>query len=297
MKSTVADYETRLYCVRIVAVDGAAVRFAAYPHDIAMSNGEVYQTDSGYEFTGFDATNNLAPSVLDLEGILALAGIDRVDLMAGKWDNARAYAFATSWANPVEDEEPISKFLLGRVGLKDDRYVCELMHLIDALNQQVGRTTGPLCDWTLFDETLDGETKPYQRSRCIGPRGNPDGPRLADFRVTGTVTGVTSRSVWRDSGRAEAADYFGAGSMRFTSGANTGVRSQEIKAHAADGTITMFLAFPYDIEVGDSYEMIPGCRKRPEEDCRVKYGNRINFGGFSELPASTQYGKYGTNGL
>ncbi|HBD11368.1 MAG TPA: hypothetical protein DCZ13_04420 [Porticoccaceae bacterium] len=294
MKSTVADREYIVYCVRIESAGGSIVRLVAYPFDLTMSNGEVYKTDSGYQFTGFNAKNNLSPSVIDLEGILAVAGVSRADIMAGVWDDARAYTFATSWAAPVDDEEPIAKFIVGKVRLEDSRYVAELMHLIDAVNQSVGRTFGPLCPWTLYDETLDGETLPYQQSRCTGPRSAPDGPSLAADKVTGTVTHVTSRSVWRDSSRAEAADHFGAGAMRFTSGNNSGVRSQEIKSHAANGTITLFLDMPYDIQVGDSYEMIPGCRKRFSEDCQTKHSNGINFGGFPSVPASSQYGKYGT---
>ena len=44
--------------------------------------------------------------------------------------------------------------------------------------------------------------------------------------------------------------------------------------------------------VGDAFELIPGCRKR-EADCRDKYGNIINFFGFTRIPTSSTYIKTG----
>jgi hypothetical protein len=66
----------------------------------------------------------------------------------------------------------------------------------------------------------------------------------------------------------------------------------EIKAHAADGTITTHEAFYYTVTVGDAYTMIPGCRKR-QEDCRDKWSNIANFGGFSWVPTVKTYSKSG----
>lgn len=277
--------------MRIVARDGTTVRIVSYPYDVDM--GSIYKSDDGYTPTGFSATSSLSPSVIDLEGILSIDGISLNALNAGNWDGAKSYLFATTFGNPIEDEEPLGKFIFGKVQINDDRYVCELMHLIDALNQQTGRTVGPLCIYTLFDETLDGDVIPANRSRCTGPRAAPDGPSLASYKVTGTVTSVTSRSVWRDSTRAEAADYFGVGAIRWTSGLNIGLKSQEIKDHAANGTITQFLPWPYDIQIGDAYEMIPGCRKRRTEDCVAKYGDGINHGGFNDLIVPSDYQEIG----
>ena len=301
MKSTVADYQTRVFCVRIVGVDATTVRFTDYPFDLTMSNSVVYASDSGYDATGFSATADGSPSVIDLQGILAAAGISKAGIESGTWDNAKAFLFATSWATPVEDDEPIAKFILGKFRMEDDRYVCELMHLIDAVNQSVGRSHGPLCPWTLFDETLDGEIPPANRSRCTGPRAAPDGPALTGYKITGTVTGVTSTKVWQDSALVAspltyATDYFAAGSIRFTTGDNAGLRSQEVKSYNANGTVTQWLAWPNTIQIGDAYEMVPGCRKRRDEDCVAKYNNVINFGGFPDMIPPSAYQKIGTGG-
>lgn len=310
MKSAVADYQTRIFAVRIVAPDNTTVRLVQYPYDLTLSinsspvSSAVYSAFEGHEFTNLSMTNAMTPPVMDFRGIVSNAAgqLDRADVAARVWDNAKAYLFATSWANPVEDEEPLGKFLLGRSRIEDDQYVFELMGLIDAVNQNTGRNIEPLCPWTLFDETLDGDTIPWTRSRCTGPRSNPDGPTLASNKVTGTITHVTSRSVFRDSARTEANDYFGAGSIRFISGNNAGLLSEEIKSYAGvdsplsgdEGTVTTFQPFPKPVQVGDNYEMISGCRKRRVEDCIAKYNNAPNHGGFDRVPTQSVYTEFGT---
>lgn len=294
MKSAVADYKNRIFAIRIEATDGVnVVRFVDFPHDLDMG-GNTYQADSGYEMTTYSATHSAAPSIIDLQGVLEASGIDLDSINSGIWDNAKGFIFATSWANPTEDEEPIAKFLFGKISLRDDRYVVELIHLIDAISQSVGRSHGPLCPWTLFDENLDGDTVSSANSKC--------GLSLASYKVTGTITHVTDNGTFRDSARAEADDYFGVGAIRFTSGLNQNVRSHEIKTYASvNQTVTLFESMPYTVQVGDTYEMIPGCRKRLAEDCRDKYSNVVNgtsggFGGFPHMITQQQYMARGRGG-
>lgn len=301
MKSHVADYQSRIYAVRIQAVNGQVRQFVQYPHDLQMASGTGvadYNSGSGYEFTGMSADASMAPTVVDLRGVVstAVGYLDRDEAASRVWDNARAFLFATSWTAPTEDEEPLWLFLLGKMQMQDDRYIFELMSIIDAANSKTGKTIGPLCTSTFCDQTLDGKVIPWERSRCTGPRANPDGPALADHMVTGTITHVTSRTVFRDASRTEAADWFGAGAIRFTTGDNAGLLSEEVKSYAADGTFETYLALHYMPQVGDEYEAKPGCRGRREEDCRDKWNNAINHQGFDRVPVPSVYTSIGTFG-
>ena len=78
----------------------------------------------------------------------------------------------------------------------------------------------------------------------------------------------------------------------FTTGNNAGLKPLEIKAYAANGTITLFEPAYYTPVIGDAYALIPGCRKR-EADCRDKYGNIVNFFGFTRIPTTSTYTKVG----
>lgn len=277
MKAAVADYRYRVICLRIEPLIGAVIRLVQYPRDLTMGNGQTYLAGSGYEFTGYVAEAAMSPGAIDLKGFAGYAGIDFDTITGGILDNARAYLFATTWTNPVEDEEPITASILGKTTITDGRYVIEEMSLIDALNQSVGDTYTAHCPKTFGGQGYAG---------CK--------VALAEITVTGTLTGVTSQSVFRDASRTEADDYFGAGTIQFTSGPNAALKPLEIKSYAADGTIETFEPFYYVPEAGHTYTMIPGCRKRGIEDCKTKWNNILNFGGFTYIPTSSQYGQVGT---
>ncbi|MDU4248999.1 DUF2163 domain-containing protein [Pseudomonas sp.] len=295
MKPHVADWKTRVYCARIVAVDGTTVFLTEYPVDLTMSNGNVYATESGYEFSGLDTTDDMSPSSVDLNGILN-QGITRDQLASGVFDNARFYLFATSWANPVEDEEPVGLLIFGKTTLQDSSYKTEMMSLSDALKQSTGSKTSAQCQNILFDQTIDGSIIASDRSSCTGPRSSPDGPALSSFKVSGTVTAVTNQYQFQDSARPEAADWFSSGQVRFITGPNAAVKPIQVKQSQPGGQIICYEPFFYPISVGDQYEMIPGCRKRLMEDCVAKFGNAINFRGQPHMPTSSQSGAVGRGG-
>lgn len=271
MKTTVAPYATRALCLRIVCTNGLTVRLTRYPYDLTMSNTQVYLTGSGFDFTAYSANTAFSAAAVDLEGFVGHAGITRDMIASGVFDNARAYLFACDFLAPVEDYEPLTASLLGKTSLHDDRYVIEEMGLIDVLNQSVGLTYTALCSHTFGD------------ARC--------GISLAAITVNGAVNSVTSNSIIRDTSRSEAADYFTAGIITFTSGSNAGLKGQEIKAYAADGTIEVFEPFYYTPEVGDTFTIVPGCRKR-KVDCQG-WDNVANAMAFWDIPTSSTYVQVG----
>ena len=274
MKPAVAPYATAAWCVRIECLNGTTVRLTSHPNDLTMSNAEIYKTDSGYEPSAYGSTAGFSPSALDLDGICAVGGVSRDALASGVFDNARVHIFKCDYLNPVEDYEKITLGFFGKTTLEDDKYRIEGMGLVDALNQSVGRSIKPGCDARFGD------------ARC--------GISLAAVKVSGALTGISSSLVIQDSSRSEPEDWFGAGTIRFTSGPNAALGAFDIRAFNAGGTITVFDAIYYPPQVGDTYEMTPGCRKR-REDCRDKWSNIINFQGFPDQPTSTTYLARGTN--
>lgn len=283
MKTVVADSRYRVLCLRIVPTSGSAIYLTDHPVDIVIA-GHTYLSTAGCQFTGYSATAGFPPASIDIEGIAGAAGLDRAAIGSGLFDGARVYIFATSWSAPVEDQEPVVAGVFGKAELLDDRFRIGGMSLIDALNQSVGETYGAQCPKTFCGTGFAG---------CKVP--------LAPNTVTGTLTAVTSASVFRDALRLEAADVFGAGTIQFTSGLNAGLKPLEIKAHAADGTITTHEPFYYPPSVGDAYIMIRGCRKRLS-DCKSRwngagtFSNVINFGGFPYIPTGSVYAQAGQGG-
>lgn len=234
-----------------------------------MSNGEVYQSASGYGFSGYQSTTSFSPSAVDLEGIAGYAGIGKDELASGVFDNARCYLFATSWVNPIVDYEPIAQSILGKTTLEDDKYKIEEMSLIDAINQSIGRTYTPTC------------YKKFGGQEFAGCKVD-----LAPITVTGAVTATATNNVFTDSTRTESVNYFKEGTIKFTSGPNAPLIPLEIKSFGT-GVIETYEPFYYPITVGDTYTMIPGCQKRLQ-DCKA-WNNVSRFGGFSFVPTTSQY--------
>lgn len=292
MKAATIDPATEIFCGRIETDSGLILRFAFFPHDLTMSNGEVYIGTPFYSPSDLEGASDLSPSVFDTKGFFDSAGITRDQILSGVLDNAKGYAFTTSWANPVEDEQEQKKSIIGKSRMEDEVFTIENMSLSDATNQTIGTTVNSKCTHTLFDETLGGQIIATDRSRCTGPRSAQDGPLLADYEVTGTVTSVTSQKIWTDSGRTEDAGYFDYGSILWTGGDNAGFEF-EVKTHATGGVITQHMATHYTIQVGDTYKMIPGCDHDLEGDCITKYNNAKNTNAKPYLITEETYGDYG----
>ncbi|WP_299163533.1 DUF2163 domain-containing protein [Accumulibacter sp.] len=282
MKSVVADYRYRTQCLRIVPVTGSPIYLTDHPRDLVMS-GHTYLSTAGYQFTGQSATAGFSPASVDIEGIAGASGLSRAAVGSGLFDGARCYVFATSWAAPVEDQEPVVAGIFGKATLLDHRFQIGGVSLIDALNQTVGQTYGAQCP-KLFCGT--------EYAGC--------GVSLAANTVTGTLTSVTSASVFTSAARTEADDTFGAGTIQFTSGPNAGLKALEIKSFAG-GVITTFEPFYYLPVAGNAYSMVRGCRKRLA-DCQVRWNgsgivsNVANFGGFPWIPTGSTYAQVGQGG-
>ena len=282
MKSAVADYRYRVLCLRVVPTAGSPIYLTDHPRDLVM-NGHTYLSTSGYQFTGYTAADDFSPASLDIEGIAGASGVTRSAVGSGLFDGARRFVFATSWAAPVEDQAPVVAGIFGQATLLDHRFHIGGVSLIDALNQTVGRTYGAQCPKVFCGTEYAG---------C--------GVSLAANTVTGTLTSVTGASVFTDTTRSEAADTFGAGTIKFTSGPNAGLKALEIKSFAA-GVITTFEPFYYLPVAGNSYSMVRGCRKRLS-DCQARwngsatFSNVVNFGGFPWIPTGSTYAQVGQGG-
>lgn len=271
MKSSVAPYQSSAVCVRIECVNGTIVRLTNYPFDLTMSNASVYKTDSGYTPTALSASTTFSPSAIDLEGIVAVGGVTRDALASGVFDNARVFIFRVNYFVPVEDYEPMASGFFGKTALIDDRYRIEGMSLIDVLSQSVGSLYTASCQ------------RIYGSAAC--------GINLASVTGVGAITSVTSSQVFRDSSRTEPADWFGAGTIQFTSGPNVGLRPLEIKSYGADGTITTFDPLYYAPSIGETFSIVKGCRRR-QQDC-VAQSNIVNFFGFTRIPTGSTYATIG----
>lgn len=136
----------------------------------------------------------------------------------------------------------------------------------------------PTWDVTIGNTTTDG-TATWTAIRALA--------------LTAAVTSATDRANIAASALDQPDDWWGAGLLTFTSGANAGI-AKEIKTFtSAGGVIELWEAFPFAIAVGDTFTIQAGCRKRFGEDCQGKFDNPINFQGFPHVPGENRVLKVG----
>ena len=108
---------------------------------------------------------------------------------------------------------------------------------------------------------------------------------------TDAVASVTSNGEFAGQLSGFPDDWWGGGTVKFTSGANAGIE-REVKGYVS-GVYELWQAMPFDVAVGDSFTATAGCRKRFDEDCAGKFDNHVNFQGFPHLPGENATNKFG----
>lgn len=253
---------TTAFGLRITRADGQVYGWTSTDVDATISS-VVYRAAPGLDVASWVSSAGFAVDNTEITVLPDDTVITRADILAGRWNNAAFYLFRYNWKSPGDGVEPIGSGFLGQLNPRGGAYVAELRDLKQYLQQPVGAASTKTC-----------------RARLGDPLCGVD---LAPWTFTGTITSVTSKQVFRDSARAEAADYFAEGVLTWTAGLNAGL-AQKVKAHAADGTFTLSLPMIFAVQVGDTYSVIAGCRKRLDEDCAAKFANALNFQGEPHRP-------------
>ena len=154
---------TDAQCVRIVRQDGTTLRLTSATEALTMSTyidtsgvsqalgADVTYTPTPYKATATASGQNFEPGTVDLEGVLASAGIQRSDMLKGLYDQARIYIFLTDYKTPVEDEEKIMSGFFGETEIRDGVYTTTFKSLSDALSTRTGFSYSPTCTARLGD--------------------------------------------------------------------------------------------------------------------------------------------------
>lgn len=259
------DGTTLAWCWKITRRDAAVFGFTSHDQRLVF-DGLAYEATSGFTPSAIAASADLAVDNLEVNGLLTSASITEADLLAGVWDGAAVEIFELNWADLSQGRMLLRTGTIGNVTAGRTAFTAELRGLTQALQQSVGRIYAAACDATLGD------------ARC--------GVNTAAITVVGAVTSAASRRQFTASGlSAQPVDWFGGGLVRFTSGANAGL-GMEVQAFTAGGVFTLHLPMPHDVAAGDTFEAVPGCRKRFADDCVAKFTNGINFRGFPHVPGN-----------
>lgn len=258
---------TVAYFLQITRSDGSIFRFTSTDAAVTVS-GNSYEP--GLDVTAIANQAGLGGNNLEITALYDDT-FTRDGFLNGVWSDAEWWMFESNYKTPSGGVNILGYYVTGDVTPDELTVKIELLSKGAAhLKQAVGIVTSKECRARFADYPV-----PIYSARC----------RLdsATYLVTGTITGVTSAQVARDSGRTEALDWFGDGLLKWLTGNNAGL-SQKVRDYASDGTFTFSIPFPATIQVGDTYEVIAGCRKRRDEDCYTKFNNVVNMQAEPDLP-------------
>ena len=247
-----SETTTLAYLLTLTRTDGGVKRFTTHDEDIAYG-GFTYESSASYSATAVQTTAGLEVDNLDAEILLDAAGITEADLLAGIYDHATIEVFQVNYQDLSQGQLTLRTGRLGKFDVQRGVFTAEVRGLTQYLQQTIGRVYGKRCNADLGD------------SRCT--------VNLAAHTVTGTVTVATSRQVFTASSVPATAG----GLCTFTSGSNAGFK-QEVKS-ISGSVITLNLALPYDLQIGDGFSVHSGCDKL-HTTCRDTFNNLVHFRGY-----------------
>lgn len=257
---------------RFQRTDGFVITVTTCSRDLLI-NGEIYRTKNGVNPTAISQEATAAVANSEVNGAMAADSVNEAELFAGLWDGAFVTVFEVNYRDLTMGVLNLQSGNIGDVKAGRTAFTAEVRGLTQSLQKIIGRVYTAACPWKFGSISPDAFTPAC--NKALGP-----------LTVTGALTSFTDLRTFVDTMRSEGADYFGAGVITFTGGANNGVKLEIYSYDSTTKTFVTHLPLPYNPAQGDTYSLTPGCRKRYTEDCRTKWANTNNHGGFPDIPGS-----------
>lgn len=264
------EVTTKAKLIRIVRRDGTILAFTDHDKDIEFS-GVSYLAINALDATAIETRAGLSVANLDFLALIDSSELSESDLKTGLFDFADVEIREVNYADLTQGAYYQRFGTIGEISIQGALFRGELRGLAQILQQVVGRIHQRRCDADVGDD------------RC--------GVDLYPLTVYGVVTSVASRQSFTLSGTAAVDNHFNHGLVTWTTGANVKF-PMEVKRYGASPTeIDLFLPMPFDIAVGDTFSVYPGCDKNLST-CLAKFNNVVNFRGFPHMPGRDQIAAY-----
>lgn len=269
---------TRAQCWKATRRDGFVLAVTTWARDLLFED-VLYVSRYGFTPKAISGEASGAVQNTEVDSFLS-SQITEEDIKVGLWDGCVVQTFEVNARDLSMGKMSLGTKTMGELSAGELAFRSELRGLTQSLQKVVARFVTKGCGYTFGDPATCRKD-------------------LAPLAVSGTFTNVIDRRTLVDTSRSEPNDYFGAGVLTIDSGAAAG---QSLEIYSYDSTTKIFvthLPFEFNVATGDAYTVTPGCRKRYTEDCRTKWANTNNFGGFDKVPGSDKVlglgGAEGTN--
>ena len=243
---TYTDSNSKLYLSPSTLVGYAGLTYAPYP---IKRNKISFSTDLKIDQTEVILAKNWGIDNAIVKDILGGASIQIIRVNADLPDEDRLLLFDGEIADTNIDEQDIT-------------LRCQTL---DFLNLELPKREFQVaCNWQLYDEFCN--------------------VILSDFTLgltTENLNTTTRNIISAPSIANQSDDYYLGGYVQSNSGTNSGLK-RHISSHIGQ-TVTVTPPFPFDFELTDDIDVIPGC-DHSIVDCEVKFDILINYGGYPWIP-------------
>lgn len=258
-------------CWKIVRRDGRQFFFTDHDRDIFFE-GNTYEAESSYDRTAVQSNSDFSVDNLEVVGILDSTKIKDTELRAGLFNRADVYIFVVNWKDPTQGALKVRRGWFGEVTLSGTGvFSTEIRGLAQALSHN-------------FIEVYSAECRAdFCDSRCK--------LNIATYEIPTTVDVVLSQSSFKlPAGFAAPTQGLNYGTVRFTSGDNTGRVVEIIGYNSTTREIDLFEAVAYPILVGTTVVVAPGCDGSLAQ-CKF-YNNVVNRRAEDYVPGNDELMSY-----
>lgn len=253
-------------------VDGGVVReVRGYTDNVAdiELDGIVYDAETAYTPSATQTDGTGSVDNMELTGLLPTlqgAGISQAEIDAGVLDFAEIRVFRVDYTAPNDGRIWLRRGWFGNISTGDLEYRTEVAGMAELIQQPMLELVSPECRYREVGE-----------ARCT-----VDTNALA---VAGTVTAVTDSANFETDVADTPSDttYYEYGRLRWVTGLNAGLSAIVRTWTGSTGGFEIRTAMPYNVQVGDTFSLSPGCDKTADT-CKNRFANFLNFGGFKHLP-------------
>ncbi len=266
-------------CWRLTRRDGQIKRFTNHSNALQVVTDFSPFTTETFSPTNFGTNRESERRELagaggtdSITGFISASGWTPEDLRVGLYDSATVRVYDVDWRYPFAGWIYRNVFTMLDAAWNGEELTFRLATLAQKMNVQVGRVYTARCDATLGD------------ARCSKDiTGMNSGTRTVTAVV---VADGSPRLRFESNNTAQADGFWTDGMLTWISGNNaiTGVNKQQVKRSIqTDGVMELWTPTPYDIEVGDTFSVTPGCNKLAQQHCRQKFSNLVNHRGFPHM--------------
>jgi len=254
---------------QIDRVDGVIIRVTDHNSPIIFE-GNTFGSAGGFDASARRKQAGMRLQSMDIRGVLLSSKITQDDLRAGRYREAQITETVVDWKYPFAGAILKNIYWIMDTRFDEEFWTATVEGMLRWFTPPVGEIYEKTCRYTLGDARCTVDLGPLTVAAAI-----------ADV----TTVGLDKRLKFRVDALTDADGVYDDGKMTFTSGANNGLILEVQLWTLAAKDIVLYLPTPFDLVVGDTFNIVPGCDKL-KTTCDTKFTNLPFFGGFPFIPGN-----------